>query len=324
MQQPLYPLLLRPALHVKVWGGRKLADVLGKALPTDEPYGESWELHDSVTVANGPLAGRTVAELVALYGEDLIGPGGDLSHGFPLLAKFLDARDWLSVQVHPNDAQAQAYGDGERGKTEAWYVVSAEPGSSLVIGVKPGTTREAIADAITNSRLEESLVFAEVQAGDVLFVRTGTIHALGPGLLIYEIQQSSDITYRFYDWGRLGLDGQPRELHVEKSLDVSTLDSLPQIRHTADREDTVVPLVDCEFFETELLQLRAGDKLRFGRNERSGFDALTCIEGEAVLSSGDDDSLTLALGQTALVPASVTDYTLHGRSRVLRSIQARA
>lgn len=322
--QALYPLLLQPALHVKVWGGRKLADVLGKTLPTDEPYGESWELHDSVTVANGPLAGRTIAELVALYGEDLIGPGGDSSLGFPLLAKFLDARDWLSVQVHPDDAQAQAYGDGERGKTEAWYVVAAEPGASLVIGVQPGTTREAIAGAIANSQLEASLVYAEVQPGDVLFIRTGTIHALGPGLLIYEIQQSSDITYRFYDWGRLGLDGQPRELHVEKSLAVSTLDSLPPILHTAGREDTIVPLVSCEFFVTELLQLRSGDLLRFGRAERSGFDALTCIEGEATISAGDAASLTLTLGQTALVPAAVRDYELHGRARVLRSIQPRA
>jgi mannose-6-phosphate isomerase len=322
--QSLYPLLLQPALHVKVWGGRKLADVLGKTLPTEDPYGESWELHDSVTVANGPLAGRTIAELVALYGEDLIGPGGNTALGFPLLAKFLDARDWLSVQVHPNDAQAQAYGDGERGKTEAWYVVQAEPGASLVIGVQPGTTPEAITEAINTSTLEDLLVFAQVQAGDVLFVKTGTIHALGPGLLIYEIQQSSDITYRFYDWGRMGLDGQPRTLHIEKSLAVSTLDSLPQIKHTADQHDTVVPIVTSEFFETELIQLRAGDMVRFGRSERGqGFDALTCIDGETVISSGED-TLTLGLGQTALIPAAVADYQMHGRARVLRSTQPRA
>lgn len=321
--QPLYPLLLQPALHVKVWGGRKLADVLGKPLPTDEPYGESWELHDSVTVANGPLAGYTIAELVAMYGERLIGPGGGSAHGFPLLAKFLDARDWLSVQVHPNDAQAQAYGDGDRGKTEAWYVVAADPGATLVIGVTPGTTRDAIAKAIEKSELEALLVTAQVQAGDVLFIRTGTIHALGPGLLIYEIQQSSDITYRFYDWGRLGLDGQPRDLHVEKSLDVSNLDSLPTIMHTAGQEDTVVPIVRCEFFETELLQLRAGDLLRFGRSERGRFDALTCIEGEATISYGDDDALTIGHGQTVLIPASVDSYNLHGRARILRSFEPR-
>lgn len=320
--QALYPLLLQPALHVKVWGGRKLADVLGKSLPTAEPYGESWELHDSVTVANGPLVGRTVAELVALYGEDLIGPGGNAMHGFPLLAKFLDARDWLSVQVHPNDAQAQAYGDGERGKTEAWYVVEAEPGASLVIGVTPGMTREAVADAVASNTLEQALVYAQVQAGDVLLISAGTIHALGPGLLIYEIQQSSDLTYRFYDWGRLGLDGSPRELHIEKSLAVSNFDSLPQIVHTAGHEDSIVPLVSSPYFVTELLQLRAGDILRFGRSERSGFDALTCIDGEATISSGDD-ALTLAHGQTALIPAAVTDYSLHGRARILRSIQPR-
>lgn len=319
----LYPLLLQPALHVKVWGGRRLADVLGKTLPTDEPYGESWELHDSVTVVNGPLKGHTIAELLALYGERLVGPGGNSARSFPLLAKFLDARDWLSVQVHPNDAQAQAYGDGERGKTEAWYVVAADPGASLVIGVVPGTTPEAITEALAEDRLEPLLVKAEVQAGDVLFIRTGTIHALGPGLLIYEIQQSSDITYRFYDWGRLGLDGQPRELHIEKSLAVSNLDSLPQIIHTAGDNDTVVPIVKCEFFETTLLQLRAGDLLRFGRNERSGFDALTCIEGEAVVDSGDD-TVTIGHGQTLLVPAAVESYSLHGRARVLRSFEPRS
>lgn len=320
--QTLYPLLLQPALHVKVWGGRKLADVLHKTLPTDEPYGESWELHDSVTVANGPLAGHTVADLVALYGDRLIGAGGDSAHGFPLLAKFLDARDWLSVQVHPNDAQARAYGDGPRGKTEAWYVIEAEPGASLVIGVQPGMTREAIASAITGSQLEDSLVHAQVQAGDVLFIEAGTIHALGPGLLIYEIQQSSDITYRFYDWGRMGLDGQPRELHIEKSLEVSRFGHLPEIVHTAGSDEQVVPVVESAFFETTLLQMRAGDMLRFGRNERSGFDALTCIEGEAVISSGDE-SLTLSVGRTALVPAAVDEFNLHGHARVLRSIQPR-
>ncbi|MFO7322072.1 MAG: class I mannose-6-phosphate isomerase [Chloroflexota bacterium] len=324
MTPALYPLLLRPALHVKVWGGRRLEERLGKRLPTDEPYGESWELHDTATVANGPLAGRTLGELASLYGEDLLGAGNDPAAGFPLLAKFLDAREWLSVQVHPNDEQARSFGDGPRGKTEAWYVIDADPGAQLVIGVQPGTTREAIADAIRANRLEDLLVYAPVKAGDTLFVAAGTVHALGPGVLIYEIQQSSDITYRFYDWGRMGLDGKPRELHIDKSLAVANTESLPQINHSAEIPGERVRLFDNPFFVTDLLRLDNELAISFGDdNPRTGFDALTCIDGSVTISSAAG-SIDLTIGQTALVPPVAGKFTVSGQGRVLRSAQVTA
>ena len=219
----LYPLKLRPALHVKVWGGRRLAQLMRKRLPSAEPYGESWELHDSATVANGPLRGASLGDLARRFGAELIGCGQDPDDGVPLLAKLIDATDWLSIQAHPNDEQAQALEGERRGKTEAWVVLHAEVGARLVIGLQPGTRRDQMAEAIRSNRLEELLIFAEVATGDVLQIPANTVHALGPGLLIYEIQQASDTTYRLYDWGRLGLDGQPRELHIAKGLEVANL-----------------------------------------------------------------------------------------------------
>ena len=214
----LYPIKLQPVLHVKVWGGRKLAERLNKTMPSTEPYGESWELHGAARVRNGSLRGRSLAELTREYGAELIGQGSDPADGFPLLAKFIDANDWLSIQVHPDDAQARLLEGEPRGKTEAWVVLDADEGAKLVIGLEPGSGREQLADAIQQNRLEDLLVYTEVKSGDVLYVPANTVHALGPGILIYEIQQSSDITYRLYDWGRMGLDGRPRELHIDKGL----------------------------------------------------------------------------------------------------------
>ena len=255
----LYPLKLKPALHVKVWGGRRLADIMGKRLPTAEPFGESWELHDSAEVANGPLRGASLSELARDYGAYLLGAGNDPAAGFPLLAKLIDASDWLSIQVHPNDEQAGELEREPRGKTEAWVILHAEPGARLVIGLQPGTTREQMAKAIERNQLEALLVYAAVSTGDVLYIPANTIHALGPGLLIYEIQQSSDVTYRLYDWGRLGLDGQPRDLHIDKGVQVAELGSLPRVR----QPDSEL-LVDGEYFRTWRHEL-AG-KARTDRN----------------------------------------------------------
>lgn len=318
----LYPFLLDPALHVKVWGGRKLATLMDKSLPTDEPYGESWEMHDSAQVANGPLAGRTLGDVLADYGHDLVGPDNDPAEGLPLLAKFLDARDWLSVQLHPDDAQARELEGEPRGKTEAWYVIAAEPGAQLVIGVQPGTTPQQMAEAIKNNTLESLLVYADVVPGDVLFIRAGTIHALGPGLLIYEIQQSSDLTYRLYDWGRVGLDGQPRTLHIDKGTQVANLGALPQIVHTAADTAQVVDILREQYFTTQLFQLNDANGTHLSL-DTSGqrFHILTCIEGAARITT-DDTEVELAKGRTALIPASQGTYRLAGQARILCSYQS--
>jgi mannose-6-phosphate isomerase len=316
---PLYPLLLKPALHTKVWGGRKLAEVMHKDLPTAEPYGESWEMHDTAVIANGPLANMTMADALAQYGADLIGPGGKAEDGLPLLAKILDAADWLSVQVHPNDDQARQLEGQPRGKTEAWYVLSAEPNAKLVIGVHPGTSRAEIAHAIRGNTLEKMLVYADVQQGDVLFIPAGTIHALGPGLLIYEIQQSSDTTYRLYDWGRMGLDGKPRDLHIDKSLAVSNTDKLPEIRRVQPNGQQTVSVVSSPFFTTLLHNISAERPFTHSGEPRR-FHILTCTEGNLTVEAGGQQ-IALGMGQTAFIPYAVGGFTLSGAGRVLDSFQ---
>jgi mannose-6-phosphate isomerase len=320
MSYTLYPLLLEPAMHVKVWGGDRLHTLLNKPKPTDEPYGESWEMHDTAVVLNGELAGQTVRDVLKAWGQDLCGLDYKPRDGMPLLVKFLDAHDWLSVQVHPNDVQAAQLEGEPRGKTEAWYVVAAEPNSKLVIGVTPGTEKDVLANAVRENTLEDLLVYANVTAGDVLFVAAGTIHALGPGLLIYEIQQSSDTTYRFYDWGRLDLNGSPRPLHIEKSLAVSNLDTLPDIQHTAGSDNAVVEIVSSEYFQTVLHQMGAGKPTQVGLYTFGSFHTLTCIDGSLTVTA-NEVAITLNKGQTALLPAALGEYVMKtgDTARVLRS-----
>lgn len=309
----LYPFKLNPSLHVKVWGGRKLSTEMNKPLPTDNPYGEAWELHDTSTIANGDLQGQTLSEVLESFGTDLIGAKNNPEDGFPLLAKILDASDWLSVQVHPNDEQARALEGDPRGKTEAWVILAADEGAQLMIGLKPGTSRDVMADAIRDNRLEDFIVYANVKVGDVLYIPANTVHALGPGLLIYEIQQSSNITYRLYDWGRVGLDGQPRELHIEKGVQVSNLDSLPDVTHP---EGELI--VDGDYFQTLRHSL---DQVKLIIPTNGNFHSLTCIEGEITITSDGYDDVTLYHGQTGLIPACISEFAIEGTGTVLRSFQ---
>jgi mannose-6-phosphate isomerase len=294
---------------------------LHKSLSTDEPYGESWELHDTATIANGPLAGRRLGDLLREYTHDLVGPDNDPAVGFPLLAKFLDAAEWLSIQVHPNDEQAHELEGEPRGKSEAWYILATDTNAQLIMGVQPGTPPDILAQAIRDNTLERLLVYTNVQPGDVLPVTPGTIHALGPGLLIYEIQQSSDLTYRLYDWGRMGLDGKPRPLHIEKSLAVANLDAVPPIHHTAGNNMPIVDIVQSPYFTTLLHQMnpRNGRRISLDSQGRQ-FHILTCIEGQATIEAGAEQ-VDLQIGQTALIPACHGRYTLSGTARVLRSFQ---
>jgi len=314
MQKPnLYPLVMTPSLHVKVWGGRRLETMMGKSLPTDEPYGEAWEVHDTAAVANGALAGKTLGEVLSLYGHDLVGEKNDPALGFPLLVKLLDATDWLSVQVHPNDEQAQRYDQQPRGKTEAWYVLNADEGAQLVYGMKSGMSGEEMDAAIRENRLEPLLNMVEVQAADALFVSPGTVHALGPGLLIYEIQQSSDLTYRLYDWGRVGLDGKPRDLHIEKGVAVSITAYTPNVK----RGDVNRVLVECPYFRTSV---RIFDGELVVVPTEAAFHLLTVIDG-ALTVEAEGVSESLVKGQSAVIPASISSYTVAGSGKLLTSYQ---
>ena len=283
---------------------------MGKDLKEDAPYGESWELHDTAIIANGVHAGKTVADLIRLYGTSLIGEGFDPAEGLPLLVKLLDANDWLSVQVHPNDEQARDLEGDPRGKTEAWIILATDPKAKLVIGMKSGISQDAMAEAIRDNNVESMLEYAEVAAGDVLYMPANTVHAIGPGIVLYEVQQSSDVTYRLYDWGRMGLDGNPRELHIEKGVQVSNLDTLPDVTHPTDSL-----MVDGQYFQTKRHIIEG---LGIDLVTEGVFHAITCIEG-SVRIEHPSEIIKLQLGQTALIPATLGTYGILGTGTVLRS-----
>lgn len=236
----LYPFVLRPKLAPAIWGGDSLVERFGQAGNPDEKIGEAWECWDEDAVVNGRLAGRTVAQLRDELGSELM---GDLDAGqiFPILTKIIDARDWLSVQVHPDDAYAQRVENQQNGKTECWYVMDAQPGAELVMGWARDVTREEYERRVADGTLGDVLRRIPISAGDAFYIPAGMLHAIGAGIIIFETQQASDLTYRIFDWNRVGQDGKPRMLHVQKAGDV--LDY---------RASNAVPLVElayaCEGF----------------------------------------------------------------------------
>ena len=219
-----YPIKFKALYKDYVWGGRNLPRI-GKEIPEEGKVAESWELscHKNGTsvIANGIFEGTELTGLIEKYGRQVIGTALDEKHvkKFPLLIKFIDANDRLSVQVHPTDEYAFVHENGELGKNEMWYIISAEPGATLVAGVKEGVTKEIFAKAIEEGKVEECLNSIAVKEGDIINIPAGLVHAIGKGIILAEVQQNSDTTYRVYDYGRLGADGKPRELHVEKSLE---------------------------------------------------------------------------------------------------------
>jgi mannose-6-phosphate isomerase len=308
----LYPLTFEPELKDKIWGGRKLAEVLGKQLPPDTPIGESWEVHGGSVVAGGPYKGRTLDDVRAELGAGLMGarladpPGGV----FPLLFKYIDASEYLSVQVHPDDAYARAHTGYPYGKTESWYVVHAEPGAQLVHGWKHATTPDEVAAAVRENRLEELLEYVPVSPGDVVLVPAGTVHAIGGGIVLGEIQQNSDTTYRLYDWGRVGFDGKPRELHVEESLRTLYYGRTEphKIRPTTLQADGATRRfrVVCRYFAVESVE--GASEFELGRGLAS-FHLVSPLSGPVRLS-WEGGETKLEKGRTALVPAGLDGCTV--------------
>lgn len=319
----LYPLLMEPALHVRVWGGRHLDRVLHKRLPSGDLYAEAWEVHDTATIANGEFARCTLHELVLRFRDKLLGPANASAQSFPLLVKFISSDDWASVQVHPNDEQARRLEGSPRGKAEAHFFLAAQPGAKVIIGVKPGTTHEDLSQAILDKSLPTRLVYADIAPGDSLYIPAGTIHSTsGPGILLYEIQQSSDITYRLYDWDRLGLDGKPRQLHVEKGVAVANVQTLPQVKHTSGNASPLVEIVRNEYFTTVLHQLTPENGISIELDTTGTyFHILTCIDGQ-VQVAWCKLQIEMTLGQTILIPACLGHYRLSGPARVLLSQQS--
>ncbi|MBP5321791.1 MAG: class I mannose-6-phosphate isomerase [Kiritimatiellae bacterium] len=314
MNMPLQtPIVLKPVYKDNLWGGERIAARYGRT-GTPPVCAESWEIsaHPAGpgTVAEGPFQGQRLDELALQYGADLTGTRAPDPHRFPLLFKIIDARLALSVQIHPNNANATATG-GEP-KTEMWVVLDAEPGAALYAGLKAGTTPDSLRQALAEGTIAESLVKLPVQPGEVLFIPGGLVHAIGAGCLIYEVQQSSNTTYRFFDWNRVGPDGKPRQLHVEESF--KTIDwSLPPpaMLHPVQRESengsVWYDLVACPYFTMRRLALNAPLTRRLDNNQT--FHAFFTLSGGATLEAGGR-AVSLPTGTSALLPAAATDFTL--------------
>jgi len=318
------PLLFEPIQREKLWGGSHLAELLGKPAPAGAKIGESWEISDypglETAVAGGPLAGTSLRQLVEERAAEIVGDEAILQGGrFPLLVKYLDAKETLSVQVHPGDPYAAEHEAGF-GKKEAWYIIHVEPGAKLIRGVHAGVTSGKFTAAIEKGELDPCLHAFEPRPGDVVMIPWGTVHAIGAGIVLAEIQQTSDVTYRVYDWSREDEDGAPRELHVAKALDV--IDFEPAERDTCERrllEDGPVRRyegVRCDRFVIEILEM--GGTLDDGPPPNR-FAILNVVRGEAALEWAGG-SMPLPIGSTVLIPASLPAYTLSGHDAiVLRS-----
>lgn len=309
----LTPFRLTAQYRERVWGGQKLKQA-------NPPIGEAWIIYEEDVVADGPYAGQTLAQVVAATGEDLLGKRVKAQTGdrFPLLIKFLDCADWLSLQVHPNDEQAEKLeGPGHFGKTEAWHIIEADPGAKLISGLKPGTTNEALAQSIPNGTILDHVKYLDMHIGDSIFIRAGTVHALGPGLLLYEVQQTSDITYRVFDWNRPQTPA--RQLHIEKSLAVSNPQMEGQaIPLPALNDGDCKTILACEYFTLDVLNAYAQPIQLDTRGET--FHALTMIEGEAQVA-GNGWQQTLGRFESLIVPASCGAYSItpKGNYRALKS-----
>ncbi|HEU5381065.1 MAG TPA: type I phosphomannose isomerase catalytic subunit [Ktedonobacteraceae bacterium] len=323
--QHIYPIRLEASLHETIWGGRKLEQACWKNLPAgDAPIGEAWETEVSTRVQNGPYQGQTLGEVVEKLGPMLLGTGAMAIFGprFPLLAKFIDARAKLSVQVHPHDQYAHQHEHGKLGKTEFWYILAAEPEASIIHGFKIPGTRKQIQDAIARIRLEELLHEEQVAPGDIIFVPAGTVHAIGAGVLLYELQEYSDVTYRMYDYGRLDAQGRPRELHVERSLEVALYEPSARIKvqpvtlveNKAYRERC---LVACRYFVVREIVLHTQME---GYTDGSCL-ILTSLGAHLHVRYGEHlaQSEELARGQTMVLPATLGNYLIAGEGTFLVS-----
>ena len=301
----LPPLFLAPVYRRYLWGGRRFATTLGRALPAGDDYAESWELvdhgADQSVVAAGPLAGTTLGDLVRAPGGDLLGRHAPAA-AFPLLFKFLDARLDLSVQVHPDDARAARLVPPDRGKTEAWYVLDAVPGARIWAGTTAGTDAAAFATALRAGRVADVLHSFAPRPGDCVFIPAGTVHAIGGGLLVAEIQQSSDVTFRLHDWGRVGPDGRPRPLHVEAGLDaVTRFGPVVPVTPATTPDPAVRRLVTSEYFLLDEVRPESGGRWRVGGDDGCHF--LAVLAGRVRL---DDrwELPPLGRGGCVLLPAS--------------------
>jgi len=316
----LYPLIFQPIFKERIWGGRNLERLYRKPLPANVPVGESWEITDRPegisVIANGPLAGKDLRWLMEHRADELLGTARPDSGRFPLLVKILDAEDKLSLQVHPPPDVARRLG-GEP-KTELWYIADARPGAELYVGLRKGVTRAEFERGIKDGSVEVCFHRVSVRAGDVMFLPSGRVHAIGAGVVIFEIQQNSDTTYRVFDWRRLGADGRPRELHVEESLQcIDFSDIEPALVRSAYQPSGTGGFERRMLSENPLFTVAALRSPREGSLELrdAGLEVVGVLEGELAVEGGPD-LIPLRSGQFCLKPACVGRLRLEARGLV--------
>lgn len=309
----LYPLKFTPIYKDKIWGGNKIKSVLNKDFGSLPNCGESWELsgvEGNVSVAsNGYLAGNSLEELIEVYMGDLVGDQIYETYGteFPLLIKFIDANDDLSIQVHPDDEMA-AERHNSYGKTEMWYVMQADKGAKLQSGFNQPVDQEKYLEKLEKVELTDILNFEEVTAGDVFFIPAGRVHAIGKGILLAEIQQTSDITYRIYDYDRCDDKGNTRELHTDLALDAIDYTLFPEYKSNYEvKANESVELASCQYFTTNVLELT--QLVEKDYNKLDSFVIYICMEGELVVETEAGTEL-VQMGETILIPASVENVHL--------------
>lgn len=321
MIDTLYPIKFAPILKDKIWGGQKLKTLLNKK--SDLPnIGESWEISDvegdTSIVSNGSLKGQSLKQLLETYKSDLLGLKNYeiFKDKFPLLIKFIDAKEDLSIQLHPNDELA-AKRHNSFGKTEMWYVFQADKGSNLIVGFNQDMTPEKYLKHLENKTLTEILNFDEVKEGDTYFIEVGRVHAIGAGVMVAEIQQTSDITYRVYDWDRVDANGNERELHNDLAIDAIDFNMPDNFRVSYNKtENQSNEMVSCPYFTTNYLKV---NKTLQKENHHDSFIIYMCVDGEGEIKA-NGFSEAIKKGETILLPAAIKDYEIASKDVTLLEV----
>ena len=317
MNNLIYPLQFEPILKDRIWGGEKLKTNLNKPI-TSKITGESWELStvegDVSVIANGGLKGKSLTEVIDEMPNEILGTEVHHRFGdqFPLLFKYLDAREDLSIQVHPNDELAKKR-HNSFGKTEMWYIMQADPEARIIVGFKEDSNADAYLENLKNNTLLTILDDVPVKEGDVFFLETGTVHAIGAGLVVAEIQQTSDITYRIYDFDRKDAQGNTRELHIDNALDAINYDKVDAYRTYSKEENLSNTIVNCPYFTTHFIPL--SDAVTVSKTGNS-FTVYMCIDGEFDLEY-NKNIYSYKKGDTVLIPAAMDYYVINGKASIL-------
>lgn len=320
----MYPIIFEPIYKEMVWGGEKLKQKYNRSI-TSKTVGESWDIScrpsEMGIVANGALKGLRFDDVINSDRKGFLGESLCDVNDFPLLVKIIDAQQNLSVQVHPGDLYAQQKENVPYGKTEMWYVLDADDDAYLIIGLKEGVTKESFAEAIKNNTVEQCLNKLSVKNGDVILIRSGLVHAITAGVMVAEIQQNSDITYRIYDYNRPGIDGKPRQLHIEQSLDVIDFDAkadeaVAKGVCVMDGDNKITHYISTPYFEIDEYDI---PHKKTDKTDGQRFVIFTCVKGKAVFKTAGS-AVTVSEGQSVFIPAAMGEFDILGGCTVLKSM----